>query len=180
MSEPPQALPARDPESGDCNVVIETPKGHRNKFTWEPRLGRFVLSGVLPAGASFPFDFGYVPGTLGEDGDPLDVLLLMDEPAFPGCLVRARLLGAIEAEQTERDGTVEKNDRLIGVAAKSYTHRDLRALAELPEVVLEEIEHFFASYNAIRDKQFRPTARAGPERAEQLVREGEARAGTEA
>src|SRR5205085_8515870 len=91
----------------------------------------FRLKGVLPAGASFPFDFGFVPSTKGEDGDPLDVLVLMDEPAFAGCLVPARLLGVITAKQRERDGTVEQNNRLIAVAADSRTHEGVRKLHEL-------------------------------------------------
>src|SRR5690242_7742786 len=110
-------LGAADPQSGDFNVIIETPKGNRNKFKYDEELDLFMLSGVLPAGAVFPFDFGFIPGTRGGDGDPLDVLVLMDEPSFTGCLVRARLIGVIEAEQTE-DGKTARNDRLIAVAAE--------------------------------------------------------------
>src|SRR6478609_592733 len=90
-----------DAETGDLNMIIDTPKGSRNKFKYDEQHGLFKLSGVLPAGAVFPYDFGYVPATLGDDGDPIDVLVLMDEPAFVGCLVAARLIGVIEAEQTE-------------------------------------------------------------------------------
>src|SRR5438876_43986 len=100
---------------GELNVVIETPQGSRNKFTFDEELCLFKLGGVLPLGAAFPFDFGFLPDTMGQDGDPLDVLVLMDEPAFPGCLVPARLIGVIEAEQTEK-GKTERNDRLIAVA----------------------------------------------------------------
>src|SRR5215211_5913119 len=83
------------------NVVIETPQGRRSKFTYNEKLKIFELSKVLPAGMVFPYDFGFVPNTEGEDGDPLDVLVLMDEPVFTGCLVQARLIGVIEGEQTE-------------------------------------------------------------------------------
>jgi Inorganic pyrophosphatase len=97
----------------DCVlVVIETPKGSPNKLTFEPRYGTFVLKGVLPAGAVFPFDFGFVPSTCADDGDPLDVLVLMDAPVYPGCIVPSRLIGVIEAEQTE-EGETERNDRLL-------------------------------------------------------------------
>lgn len=137
-------LPIHDEESGDLNVVIETPKGSRNKFDYDER-GFFKLGGVLPAGAVFPFDFGFVPSTLGEDGDPLDVLLLMDEPAFAGCLITARLIGAIQAEQTERDGDAMRNDRLIAVAANSHTHGEVHSLNDLSKSLLDEIEHFFVS-----------------------------------
>lgn len=98
---PLHRLPAHPPRSRHLRVVIETPRGSRNKFAFDPDLERFELKGVLPEGSSFPYDFGFVPSTLGEDGDPLDVLVLMDAPAFPGCLVEARLLGALEAEQTD-------------------------------------------------------------------------------
>ena len=101
------------PFEDDCVlVVIETPKGSPNKLTFEPRYGTFVLKGVLPAGAVFPFDFGFVPSTRADDGDPLDVLVLMDAPVYPGCIVPARLIGVIEAEQTEA-GETERNDRLL-------------------------------------------------------------------
>ena len=159
-------------DSRELNVVIETPKGSRNKFTYDDALGLFKLGGVLPSGAVFPFDFGFVPSTTGGDGDPLDVLVLMDEPAFTGCLVRVRLLGVIEAEQTERDGETTRNDRLVGLAAESRLHRKVRSLGALDENLLEEIEHFFVSYNQIKGKEFKPLARSGPKRAFELVEQG--------
>ncbi len=156
----------------ELNVVIETPKGSRNKYDYDERLGLFKLGGVLPSGASFPFDFGFVPSTLGGDGDPLDVLVLMDEPAFAGCLVRTRLVGVIEAEQTERDGGTTRNDRLIGVAADARLHARVRTLEHLGPDLLEEIEHFFVSYNQIKGKVFNPLGRFGPRKARALVEEG--------
>ncbi len=156
----------------ELNVVIETPKGSRNKYNYDEKTGLFKLGGVLPSGASFPFDFGFVPSTVGGDGDPLDVLVLMDEPAFAGCLVRTRLVGVIEAEQTERDGETTRNDRLIGVAADSRLHTRVRALEDLGTTLLEEIEHFFVSYNQIKGKKFKPLTRSGAERARELVEEG--------
>jgi inorganic pyrophosphatase len=163
-------VPPYDDE-GELNVIIETPKGARNKFKYEPDLGIFVLGGVLPQGAVFPFDFGFVPGTKGGDGDPLDVLVLMDEPAFAGCLVHSRLIGVLEAEQTE-DGKTERNDRLIAVAANSRNHADIRSIDALSGNIVEEIEHFFVSYNEAKGKEFKTLARRGPKRAEEVVREG--------
>ncbi|HEX6184040.1 MAG TPA: inorganic diphosphatase [Pyrinomonadaceae bacterium] len=159
-------------DEGDLNVVIDTPKGSRNKYAYDEKTGLFKLGGVLPAGASFPFDFGFVPSTLGGDGDPLDVLVLMDEPAFTGCLVHVRLVGIIEAEQTERDGETERNDRLIGVAAESRLQRHVRALGSLNPDLVEEIEHFFISYNQVKGKEFKPLGRFGPRKALRLVEEG--------
>jgi inorganic pyrophosphatase len=161
-------------KDGRLNVVVETPKGSRNKFKYDIESGLFELSGVLPVGASFPFDFGFVPSTLGEDGDPLDVLLLMDEPAFPGCLVEARLIGAIEAEQSEGKG-MTRNDRLIAVAEKSLLHEEIERIDELSHYLLEQIEHFFKSYNLSKNKEFKVRGRSGPERANRLVEQGEKR-----
>ncbi|HEU4752545.1 MAG TPA: inorganic diphosphatase [Armatimonadota bacterium] len=167
----PYALEAFDPDTGDLNALIDTPKGSRNKYKLDEARGLFRLSGILPAGASFPYDFGSVPSTLGGDGDPLDVLVLMEEPAFVGCLVPARLIGVIEAEQTEK-GRTERNDRLIAVAAPSRLHREVRSLQDLSPALLDEIEHFFISYNQVKGKEFRPLARADAARARALVEEG--------
>jgi len=155
-------------------VIIDTPKGRRNKFAYDPTYGLFTLDGVLPAGAVFPFDFGYVPATIGGDGDPLDVLVLMDEPTFVGCLVLARLIGVIEADQTEQ-GQTTRNDRLLAVTVKSRNHHDVQALDQLSANLVAEIEHFFVSYNQIKGKQFVPRGRFGVERARQVVEAGIAR-----
>ena len=165
-------LTAYDKETGDLNVVIETPKGSRNKYSYDEKLGIFLLKGVLTIGHSFPYDFGFIPQTLGGDGDPLDVLLLMDEPAFAGCLVHARLVGVIEAEQTERDGKVERNDRLIAVAADSQTHADIKSLNDLNETLVDQIEHFFISYNEAKGKKFEPLGRFGAVKAKKVVEVG--------
>jgi inorganic pyrophosphatase len=156
------------PETGDLNAIIDTPKGSRNKYSYCEKSGLFELSGVLPAGAFFPFDFGFVPQTRGGDGDPLDVLVLMDEPAFVGCLVPARLLGVITAEQTEK-GKTARNDRLIAVAVDSAAHREIRRLKDISAQRLKEIEHFFVSYNEAKGKKFEPLGRFGPKRARALV-----------
>lgn len=164
------ALNAFD-DKDKLNVIIETPKGSRNKYKFDEQIEIFMLSGVLPLGASFPFDFGFIPKTLGGDGDPLDVLILMDEPAFAGCLVPARLVGVIEANQTE-DGKTERNDRLIAVASNSKTHDHVETLDDLNENVIEQIEHFFISYNEEKGKKFEPLGRFGPERAKKIIEEG--------
>lgn len=172
----PQALDRLDTYDGEAlTVVIETAKGSQNKFTYEPRFGAFVLSGVLPAGAVFPFDFGFVPSTLGEDGDPLDILILMDAPAFAGCIVPSRLIGAIQAEQTE-DRKTERNDRLLAVAANSITHKSIKSLNGVSEDLLGQVEHFFVSYNQVKGKKFVPIGRVGPAAARRLVESARRRA----
>lgn len=158
--------------SEELQVIIETPQGSRNKFNYDEEHGLFKLGGVLPAGAVFPFDFGFVPSTIGGDGDPLDVLVLMDEPAFVGCLLKARLIGVIEAEQRERDGKTERNDRLIAIAAEAHNHKAVNSLGQLSDNLVDEIEHFFVSYNVIKGKEFKPLGRFGPVKARRLVEEG--------
>ena len=170
MKSPLESLRPFDAESGELNVVIETPKKSRNKYAYDFDLGAYRLKGVLPEGAVFPFDFGSIPGTIGQDGDPLDVLVLMDEPAFTGCVLSGRLLGVIEAEQTEK-GKTERNDRIIAVAADSHTHASLRSLLKLEPKLVDEIEHFFISYNLARGKKFKPIARKGPAVAKRLIEE---------
>jgi inorganic pyrophosphatase len=161
------SLPARN-SNDEVTVVIETPKGHRNKFKYDEEKNVFTLSGVLPVGSSFPYDFGFIPSTKAPDGDPIDVLLLMDEPAFPGCLIDARLIGVIEAEQTE-EGKTTRNDRLIAVAAHSHDYSDLRSLRDVNPHLIEEIQHFFVSYNQVRGKRFKPLGVYGPKRAMRLL-----------
>jgi inorganic pyrophosphatase len=158
-----------DRKSGNLNVVIDTPKGSRNKYAFDFKINAYKLKSVLPHGTVFPFDFGSIPGTIAEDGDPLDVLVLMDEAVFIGCLVETRLLGVIEAEQTEA-GKTERNDRLIAVAAESHTNASLKSLKKLDSKLIDEIEHFFVSYNDVRGKKFKPTARKGPAVAQRLIK----------
>lgn len=97
----PTRLAALDKDK-KVQVIIETPKGSRNKYAWDTDQQIFALRKVLPEGMAFPHDFGFIPSTEGDDGDPIDVLVLMDQPVFTGCLVKARLIGVIEGRQTEK------------------------------------------------------------------------------
>lgn len=153
-----------DSKKRECRVVVETPKGRRNKFRYEREIQAFTLGGLLPEGLSFPFDFGFVPSTVAEDGDPLDVLILMDEPAHVGCVLRVRLIGVIEAEQTEK-GKTTKNDRLLAVAVHSYSHENLQRIDDVNKSLLDQLEEFFISYNKSRGKKFKVTGLHGPSRA---------------
>ena len=155
----------------DLRVVIETPKGSRTKYSYDPECDCMQLSTVLPEGMVFPYDFGFIPSTLGEDGDPLDVLILMDAAVVPGCVIRARLIGAIEAEQREK-GRWVRNDRLIAVATHAQTYDDAKRLSDLRPHLVKEIEQFFASYNTLRDRKFKAGAEVGPKTARALVEAG--------
>jgi inorganic pyrophosphatase len=150
-------------------AVIETPGGSRNKFKFEEELGCFALSGVLPEGMVFPHAFGFVPRTRAEDGDPEDILILMDEPTFTGCVVPTRVIGVMEAEQTE-DGNTARNDRLIAVAAHSRDYSDVNNLKDLNPNLLNEIEQFFITYNKEKGKKFKVLRTDGPRAAMKLLK----------
>jgi inorganic pyrophosphatase len=160
-----------DKENRQCRVVVETPKGRRNKFDYDSALEAFTLGGLLAEGLSFPFDFGFIPSTLGEDGDPLDVMILMDEPAHVGCILQVRLIGVIEADQSD-DGKTIANDRLIGVAVHSYNHENVHALSEINRSIIEQVGEFFVTYNKSRGKRFKITGVHGPSKAIKLVEQG--------
>jgi inorganic pyrophosphatase len=158
-------LDAIDRDSKCILVVVETPRGGRTKLAYDPDREAFVVKKVLPEGMSFPFDFGFIPSTLGEDGDPLDVLVLMDEPVATGSVVPSRLIGVIEATQKEKGGKPEENARLVAVSEACLLFAEVKRLTDLPDAVVTQIEHFFVAYNEQEGKVFKPTGRHGPKRA---------------
>jgi len=127
-----------------------------------------MLKKILPAGAVFPFDFGFIPDTKGEDGDPLDVLVIMDEPAYPGCVVECRIIGALKAQQSSKKKR-EQNDRLIAVSVVSNNYSDVKKLEDVNKNTLDEIEHFFVSYNEQEGKEFKPQGWANASEALRLI-----------
>jgi inorganic pyrophosphatase len=154
-------------------VIIETPKGSANKFSWDEKLRGFVLGKPLPAGSVFPYDFGFVPSTREADGDPVDVVVLLEAPTFPGCLVRVRLIGVIDAEQSNKRREMVRNPRLIGVSTKSVRYAAVKSMSDLPTELADGIEDFFISYNQAAGKTFRVVGRHGKRKAVEMVREGE-------
>lgn len=164
----PTRLPSRNGKDGIVHVVIETEKGSRNKFSYDEDLNIFRLKKVLPEGMSFPHDFGFVPSTLAEDGDPLDALVLMDESGRTGCLVECRIIGAICGEQSE-NGEKIRNDRLVGVAVPSHTHSNLTEIDDLNPSLLREIDRFFVNYHQQYGKKFKVIGHCGSKEALKLV-----------
>jgi inorganic pyrophosphatase len=153
-------------------VVIETPAGSRNKFAFDPDQSVFALKKVLPAGMVFPYDFGFLPQTQAPDGDPIDVLLLMDEPAYPGCLVPSRLIGVIEGEQL--DGTKKiRNDRLVAVADANHMYANVRKLKDLPRKWLEELQVFFVNYHNLEGKKYKLLGCKGADAAFTLIKKAQ-------
>lgn len=159
-----------DADKDEWRVVIETPNHSHSSYKFDDELGAFLLSGVLPEGMSFPYDFGFLPSTRAQDGDPIDVLVLMDEPAFTGCVIPCRLIGVIEAEQTEQDGSTERNDRIVAVSTKCRTDGHLKSLKDINDDKIAEIQQFFVSYNRVRGRRFKLLNLGGPKKAETLIK----------
>jgi inorganic pyrophosphatase len=149
-------------------VIIETPATSRNKFAYDAEQGIFALKKVLPAGMVFPYDFGFLPQTLAPDGDAIDVLLLMDEPAYPGCLVSARLVGVIEGEQLDGKKKI-RNDRLVAVAEANHMYANIRTLKDLPGKWVEELEVFFVNYHNLEGKKYKLLGCKGADAAFTLI-----------
>lgn len=161
-----------DVDKRTCRAIIETPRGFRNKLGYDRTSNLFKLDGLLPEGMMFPFDFGFIPGTLGEDGDPVDIMVLMDAPTHVGCLIDVRIIGVIEATQTEQDGETETNSRLLGVAIHSYNHEDLESISDVSKTLLSQLEGFFVAYNKQRGKKFEITGTGGPKKAITFLQDG--------
>ncbi len=165
-------LPSYDDETGDVTVVVETPKGSHNKYKYDPDCRAVRMSAVLGEGLAFPYDFGFVPSTLGEDGDPLDVLLFLDHAVPPGCVATARMIGVLEIRQRTKKEGWKRNDRFFAVATHAHTHETLKSLDDLRPHLLEEIESFFTHYAGLNGKELEVLARKGPKRAHRLLEEG--------
>jgi inorganic pyrophosphatase len=159
-------------DDGDLRIVVETPKGSRNKYDYDSEAGYFELAAVLPEGMIFPFDFGFVPSTRGEDGDPLDALVLVDAPVAPGLVVRSRLIGALLAKQKNEGSDWIRNDRFIAVATHARTLAEIANVSELRPNVVKDIKAFFVDYNKLRGRKFEPIDVCGPKKALKLINEG--------
>lgn len=168
-----QNISAWSEEEGILNVIIETPKGNGCKVNYDPRRDFFHAVKCLPSGMHFPYDFGFIPGTRGEDGDPLDVLLMFPHQVFPGCLLPVHPIGVLEAEQTQHKGINEhvRNDRIIG-RVDFCPETPWKNLHDMDEKLLKEIEQFFTHYNELEGKKFKSLGWHGSQRAKHLIEEG--------
>jgi inorganic pyrophosphatase len=158
-----------DGKTAACRAVVETPKGHRGKFDYDPKLRTFRLKTMLPDGMSFPMDFGFVPSTLAEDGDPTDVMILNDEPCPTGTLLDVRLIGVIEGED-EEDGKTERNDRLLAVSSVSHLYADVKQPADLGDHFIDNLVQFWVNKDRLEGKAFRCLGVKGPKVAAELVK----------
>jgi inorganic pyrophosphatase len=166
MKLPPTFIRSSD----HVNVIIETPKSSGNKYTFDEKLKLFKLGKILPQGLIFPGHFGFIPGTKGGDGDPLDVMVLMDEPSYPGCLIECKILGVIEAEET-KGGKTNRNDRLIAAALESQRYKEVNSIRKMEKENILELVNFFISYTNLSDKDFKPIRHKGPKTAIKLIKQ---------
>lgn len=159
-------LPPFD-DQRNLRVVVETPRGANIKLKYDDRHGCFSLTRIMPLGVVYPYDFGFVPQTLAQDGDPLDVLVLIDAATYPGVVISSRLIGALQIEERGMRG--RPNHRLVAVPIKAARKDDLRDLSGLGERVQRELERFFIVATAFTAKDPQIRGWVGPEAASDMV-----------
>ena len=140
-------IPAQ-PEAGVINVLIEIPGGSKNKYEFDKDMNAFALDRVLFASVRYPFDYGFVPNTLADDGDPLDGMVMMDEPTFPGCVIAARPIGMLEMI----DGG-DRDEKILCVPAEDPRYKEVNSLKDIAPHRLEEIAEFFRTYKNLEKKE---------------------------
>lgn len=170
LADPSRLPPTDEKDDGTIQVVIETPKGSRNKYAFDEDARVFALKKVLPAGMTFPHDFGFVPSTKAEDGDPIDVLVLMDEPAFPGVLLKCRPIGVIEGEEGKK-GDMERNDRIVAVEKSNHRWAHVKHIDDLGKHFVKELEDFFVNYRELSGKKYKVIDVRGPGEARRRIKD---------
>ncbi len=171
LADPTRLEPFDSADKQMLRVVIETPKGSRNKFAFNAQSHIFELKKVLPAGMAFPYDFGFVPSTKADDGDPVDALVLMDEPAFAGCVLSCRPIGVIQGEQGDKKKKM-RNDRIVAVEQDAHSWADVRTIDDLGKEFCRELEQFFVNYHNLSAEQYKVLGIKGPAQARKLVKSG--------
>ena len=158
-------LPAGPNPPGIVYAVIEIPKGGKNKYEYDRRLGLFRLDRVLYSSVHYPAAYGFVPGTTAGDGDPMDILVMTTEPTFTGCLIEVRPVGLFRM----RDEAGEDEKVLsVPVADPGLSH--VRELNDIPPHFLKEVEHFFKIYKELEGKKVVTVGWAEREAAEEAIR----------
>lgn len=157
-------------DDGDVHVVIETPRGSRAKFAWDLKLETFTLRKSLLTGLSYPHDWGFVPSTRADDGDPLDIMVIHDAATFPGLVVTCRVIGILQIEQKSKNKR-ERNDRLFAVPRRSHAEKALTSVADLTRPLREELEKFFIATDELEDKKLKIIGWKGPKPAMQAIKD---------
>lgn len=139
-------IPAQ-PKPGLINVLIEIPAGSKNKYEFDKDMNAFALDRVLFASVQYPYDYGFVPNTLADDGDPLDGMVIMDRPTFPGCVIAARPIGMLEMI----DGG-DRDEKILCVPEEDPRYKDVTSLEDIAAHRLDEIAEFFRTYKNLEKK----------------------------
>jgi len=164
------AVPHRlNEDTGLVRAVIEVPRGGRCKYGYDPEMQAFEYKQLLPEGMTWPLEFGFIPATLGEDGDPLDVMVLSDEPLPVGTVATVRLIGVIEAVQTE-EGESLRNDRLLAVTEETHRYAQVKTVQDLGPKFLDHLTRFWVAYNGLRGRGFEVKAVRPAKEAMALIR----------
>lgn len=155
---------------GDVYVVVETPRGSRAKFDYDPKLKKFTLSKSLLTGLTYPHDWGFVPSTKADDGDPIDVMIVHDAATFPGIILTCRVIGILQIEQKSK-GKTERNDRLFAVPKDSHSEQALHDVRDLSKPIQQELEKFFKATDELEDKKLTVLGWKGPKAAVEAIKQ---------
>jgi inorganic pyrophosphatase len=159
--------------SANIDVIVETPKGSAQKYDYVPNTPFFKLKKILPSGMVFPYDFGFIPKTKGQDGDPLDVIVISEFNSFPGVIIKCRIIGGIKAEQSKEKNSDKmiRNDRFLAIPKCSNIFQTIEKMEDLPDQITDQLEEFFFNYNKLEGKKFKALAKMGPKEAQGLIEE---------
>jgi inorganic pyrophosphatase len=157
-------------DDGDVYVVVETPRGSRAKFAYDPKLETFTLSKSLLIGLTYPHDWGFVPSTKADDGDPLDIMVVHDAATFPGLVLICRPIGILQIEQKSK-GKTERNDRVFAVPRRSHSEQGLRDVRDLSKPMQEELEKFFIATDELEEKKLEIIGWKGPTSALKAIKD---------
>ena len=164
------SLPIGDNAPAEVNAIIEIPRGETNKYEYDKRLKIFRLDRNLYSPVHYPGDYGFIPSTLSLDGDPLDVLVMVDAPSFPGCLMTVRPIGVLEmTDQGKLD------EKILAVGINNPLYSDLRDYGDVYPHLIREIEHFFSIYKELEAKRTQIVGWQAAEKARAVVHESHER-----
>ena len=153
-------------ENDSVLALIEIPRGSKNKYEWNEDLGGVALSRVLYQSVAYPAEYGFIPGTIAKDGDALDVVVLIDQPTFPGCLMRVRPIGILRLVQEH-----EQDDKVLCVPVEDPLYANTHDIDDIPPHRLLEIRHFFATYTELEGKEVEVGDWEGTEAAMAAIRD---------
>jgi len=163
-----ETLPVGEDAPGLVNVVVEVPAGSRNKYEYEPELGVIMRDRVLPGNIRYPADYGFIPSTISTDGEPIDAVVAAYDPVFPGCLLKARVVGALQM-----GGEEGAEPNVLAVPSDDPRFDDIQTLEDLPEQNLHEIENFFVAFKRLEgDEEAQVQGWEGLEETHEIIQEG--------